>query len=136
MISIPSPCVGICRMDESTGLCLGCARSGEEIAIWRDTGEAQRRRIWAAPPRGRAQPVVAPGGRDHLVQAGLDDRGKTGFDPSDLVLARVHADHPMAAAREAGRTHRSHVSQSHHHDTHQGPAFPGNRQISTPSVER
>ncbi len=50
MISIPSPCIGICRMDESTGLCLGCARSGEEIAIWRDTGEAQRRRIWAALP--------------------------------------------------------------------------------------
>ncbi|WP_151180440.1 DUF1289 domain-containing protein [Hypericibacter terrae] len=50
MISIPSPCVGICRMDEGTGLCLGCARSGEEIAIWRDTGEAQRRRIWAALP--------------------------------------------------------------------------------------
>ncbi|MGH6938094.1 DUF1289 domain-containing protein [Hypericibacter sp.] len=50
MISIPSPCVGICRMDESTGLCLGCARTGEEIAIWRETGEAQRRRIWAALP--------------------------------------------------------------------------------------
>jgi predicted Fe-S protein YdhL (DUF1289 family) len=50
MISILSPCVGICRIDESMGLCLGCARTGEEIAIWRETGEGQRRRIWAALP--------------------------------------------------------------------------------------
>jgi predicted Fe-S protein YdhL (DUF1289 family) len=47
---MPSPCLGICRMDEATGLCLGCARSGEEVAIWRDVGEARRREIWASLP--------------------------------------------------------------------------------------
>jgi predicted Fe-S protein YdhL (DUF1289 family) len=31
---IPSPCVGVCRLDEATGLCLGCMRTGAEIARW------------------------------------------------------------------------------------------------------
>jgi predicted Fe-S protein YdhL (DUF1289 family) len=43
---MPSPCLGICRMDETTGFCLGCARTGEEVAIWRDTSDARRREIW------------------------------------------------------------------------------------------
>jgi predicted Fe-S protein YdhL (DUF1289 family) len=47
---MPSPCLGICRMDEATGFCLGCARSGEEVAIWRDVGDAHRRKIWASLP--------------------------------------------------------------------------------------
>ncbi|MEM8878798.1 MAG: DUF1289 domain-containing protein, partial [Pseudomonadota bacterium] len=29
-----SPCVGLCRLDEATGYCLGCARTGDEIADW------------------------------------------------------------------------------------------------------
>ncbi|WP_156953328.1 DUF1289 domain-containing protein, partial [Afifella pfennigii] len=29
-----SPCTGLCRIDPASGYCLGCARSGEEIAIW------------------------------------------------------------------------------------------------------
>lgn len=31
---VPSPCISICRMDESTGLCEGCWRSLDEIAQW------------------------------------------------------------------------------------------------------
>jgi predicted Fe-S protein YdhL (DUF1289 family) len=31
---IPSPCVGVCRLDEATGLCRGCMRTGTEIARW------------------------------------------------------------------------------------------------------
>ena len=27
-----SPCTGICRIDDGSGLCLGCARSTDEIA--------------------------------------------------------------------------------------------------------
>ena len=26
------PCVGPCKLDAITGLCLGCARSGDEVA--------------------------------------------------------------------------------------------------------
>lgn len=46
----PSPCVGICEMDETTGYCRGCARTGEEIAGWRDAPPALREAAWAAIP--------------------------------------------------------------------------------------
>ncbi len=42
MSAVLSPCVGICELDES-GLCLGCRRSGEEIADWLKFSEARRR---------------------------------------------------------------------------------------------
>ncbi|MEM9590798.1 MAG: DUF1289 domain-containing protein, partial [Pseudomonadota bacterium] len=29
-----TPCVNICMLDETSGLCIGCGRSGEEIADW------------------------------------------------------------------------------------------------------
>ena len=33
-VDIPSPCVGICRLDRSRELCEGCLRTREEIARW------------------------------------------------------------------------------------------------------
>jgi predicted Fe-S protein YdhL (DUF1289 family) len=30
----PSPCVSICRLDEKTGLCVGCFRTIDEIRDW------------------------------------------------------------------------------------------------------
>lgn len=29
-----SPCIGVCELDETTGWCRGCLRSGNEIAAW------------------------------------------------------------------------------------------------------
>lgn len=31
---IPSPCIGVCRMDDTTGRCAGCLRTRDEIAVW------------------------------------------------------------------------------------------------------
>ena len=45
-----SPCVGICRLDDATGYCLGCGRTGEEIAAWSTVGPGGRRAIWTALP--------------------------------------------------------------------------------------
>ena len=42
MIEIPSPCVGVCRLDSGTGLCTGCMRTLDEIALWPAAGEAER----------------------------------------------------------------------------------------------
>jgi|GEM_PF-309879 len=33
--NLPSPCVGICEMNDETGLCRGCYRTLEEIGSWR-----------------------------------------------------------------------------------------------------
>jgi len=30
----PSPCVSICRLDDKTGLCIGCLRNIDEIRDW------------------------------------------------------------------------------------------------------
>lgn len=30
----PSPCIGVCRMDEPTGWCAGCLRTLDEIGAW------------------------------------------------------------------------------------------------------
>lgn len=40
-----SPCVNICVLDGATGWCLGCGRTGEEIAAWTTCGEAQRKLV-------------------------------------------------------------------------------------------
>ena len=40
-----TPCVNICLLDDQSGLCIGCGRSGAEIARWVDMTPAQRRAI-------------------------------------------------------------------------------------------
>jgi len=52
---IPSPCIGICRMDSHSGLCAGCARTSEEIGKWRDLPEKELRDIWERLPARREQ---------------------------------------------------------------------------------
>lgn len=44
MKAVASPCTGICELD-SQGLCLGCRRSGAEIALWLDYSDQQRQRL-------------------------------------------------------------------------------------------
>jgi predicted Fe-S protein YdhL (DUF1289 family) len=39
---IPSPCVGVCRLDPSSGLCAGCMRTLDEIACWPTADDAER----------------------------------------------------------------------------------------------
>ena len=37
-----SPCNGVCRMDDATGLCVGCGRTLSEIADWGSMHDAER----------------------------------------------------------------------------------------------
>ena len=46
-----SPCVGICQIDEPSGLCIGCARTGDEIGTWRDATAELRQAVWDALPK-------------------------------------------------------------------------------------
>lgn len=43
-VAILSPCTGICTLG-ADGLCLGCLRSGDEIAAWLALDDAERRYI-------------------------------------------------------------------------------------------
>lgn len=44
---VPSPCVGVCRIDPASGWCAGCWRTLDEIAAWADADDATRLGIWA-----------------------------------------------------------------------------------------
>ena len=39
---IQSPCIGVCSMDDSTGLCLGCYRTMDEIQGWWELDNTQK----------------------------------------------------------------------------------------------
>jgi len=46
--TVPSPCVGVCRMLPATGLCEGCWRSLDEIVAWGRASAEERLLIWRA----------------------------------------------------------------------------------------
>ena len=45
---LASPCINICQMDQTSGLCLGCYRTIEEITVWSRTDDAHRAAILSA----------------------------------------------------------------------------------------
>ena len=42
----PSPCISVCRIDQSSGLCEGCFRTLDEIARWGASSGGERRAVW------------------------------------------------------------------------------------------
>jgi predicted Fe-S protein YdhL (DUF1289 family) len=49
--TLETPCVNICLLDDRSGLCIGCGRSGREIAGWVDMTPAQRRAVMRTLPK-------------------------------------------------------------------------------------
>ena len=49
-----SPCVNVCRMDEATGLCAGCLRTLDEIAMWSMLDDEDRQGVLDAVAQRRA----------------------------------------------------------------------------------
>jgi uncharacterized protein len=43
---VPSPCISICKIEASSGLCVGCYRTVEEITLWRGASNDRKRQIW------------------------------------------------------------------------------------------
>jgi predicted Fe-S protein YdhL (DUF1289 family) len=54
---VKSPCVKVCQMDPQRGLCLGCARTLDEIARWGTMTDTERDRVMRELP-GRALDVA------------------------------------------------------------------------------
>ena len=42
---VKSPCKNVCELDPSTGLCLGCKRTKNEIAKWVHYNDKEREKI-------------------------------------------------------------------------------------------
>jgi predicted Fe-S protein YdhL (DUF1289 family) len=47
MSELQSPCIKVCVIEPGTGWCLGCGRTGAEIAAWPFLGAAERDGITA-----------------------------------------------------------------------------------------
>ena len=67
-----SPCIGICRIDPLSGLCDGCRRTLEEIAVWGSLDRRTRERIMHDLLRRAPRPAVG------------DDGGEGGVQPSPV----------------------------------------------------
>jgi len=49
---IKTPCIKVCVVDGSSGFCLGCGRTLNEIARWARMSEAERDQVMIGlPPR-------------------------------------------------------------------------------------
>ncbi len=62
---VPSPCVNVCRMDETSGWCHGCLRTLDEIAAWSTLADSGKRAVWKLLPArreayARLHPAAAP----------------------------------------------------------------------------
>lgn len=45
---LPSPCIGLCRVDTRTSLCVGCLRTVDEITTWGGASEDDKHLVWHA----------------------------------------------------------------------------------------
>ena len=45
-----TPCVNICVLDDAAGICIGCGRSGDEIARWVQMSPVERRTVMDTLP--------------------------------------------------------------------------------------
>ena len=45
---VQSPCISVCRIDASSGLCTGCLRTLDEIAAWSVLDDEAKRAVWRA----------------------------------------------------------------------------------------
>lgn len=50
---IASPCIGLCKMDDFTGLCIGCLRTLDEITRWGGASDGAKIAILAAIEKRR-----------------------------------------------------------------------------------
>ena len=66
---IETPCLGICLISPQDGMCVGCARTIDEISRWSAMSAAERRAIMEALPERRQR--SRRGGRKARFKARL-----------------------------------------------------------------
>jgi uncharacterized protein len=63
-MAIRTPCVNVCALSGVTGLCVGCARTIQEIGAWATLTDAERDAIMEVlPSRMEAAKTVETAGR-------------------------------------------------------------------------
>lgn len=44
-VTVESPCISVCAMNEDTGFCIGCYRTLEEIKSWWDLENTEKKAV-------------------------------------------------------------------------------------------
>ncbi len=65
-----SPCVRVCVIHPTSGFCVGCLRSAEEINLWSSMTSDERRRIMADLPKRAVKLARRRGGRTARLDRG------------------------------------------------------------------
>ena len=60
MAAIETPCIKVCVMNATTGLCTGCGRTLEEIARWATLDAETRSRVMAELPARMQKASLKP----------------------------------------------------------------------------
>lgn len=55
-----SPCIGICRIDDFSGMCEGCGRTMEEISGWPSATETEQQKTLATVAERLADGSFSP----------------------------------------------------------------------------
>ncbi len=63
--SVPSPCISVCQIDNTTGCCIGCFRSIDEIREWPILTAEQKRAALALVAERKA--ASGPGRQEQNV---------------------------------------------------------------------
>lgn len=64
-MSVPSPCIDVCKMDPATGWCEGCLRTIDEIVAWGSLDDDGKRRVWALLPARRVACAAGTAAAEH-----------------------------------------------------------------------
>ena len=76
-----SPCIGVCQLDQDTGYCIGCHRTGDEIMAWPSASDAERHAILAELDSRRDDSGSSMGAASERTHAGGDWRGELRHEP-------------------------------------------------------
>lgn len=55
--TVKSPCIGVCVMDDLTGLCHGCYRTLDEITGWWDMDIASQKALLAETEKRQSEMI-------------------------------------------------------------------------------
>jgi len=60
---IESPCIRVCTLDDSGGICLGCFRTIEEIGLWSTLSDPERWQVLERLAARRSRHEAAQSGK-------------------------------------------------------------------------
>lgn len=47
-MTVPTPCIKVCTIDDQTGFCKGCYRTLREVTLWPRMSDPQKQAVWDA----------------------------------------------------------------------------------------